>query len=1152
MGVKFIYGRAGSGKSTYCIEQIKKKIEGGSTNKLILLVPEQFTFQTENRLLSLIGESSVLRAEVLSFKRMAYRVFSECGGLTHKRMNDAGRAMLIYKILEELKGDMGIFFRASKQQGFVDIVTKTFSEFKKYNITPEILKKTSEQLGEEAEDLKLKIKDLVMIYNKYNEEIHKNYIDSDDELTMLNHKLDSCNIYDGAEIWIDEFSNFTPQQYDVLLKLMKRAKNISITLTGDTHSKQTDIFDVTANTEKKLLRLCEENRIPYDGYVDINNEIGHRFFNSNELNHLERYFFSYPFNTYNGQNGDIRIYKANNSYDEIETVAKDIIKLVRDKDYRYKDISLVCRNIDDYEKIVSVILSQYNIPYYIDKKRDVAGNPLIVIITSIFDIYLKNWSYESIFKYLKTGLVDIEQKYIDLLENYVLANGIKGSKWSEEYWNYSTTATLNRTNEIAGEELKKLILINDIKENIIAPLDKFYREIQGRKTVRQLCTSLYEFLLEQGIVTRINKWAETFEEKGIVDKAKEYSHILDIFIEVLDQAVEIMGEEIVSIEVFVKILNIGFERYEMGLIPVALDQVNIGDIAKIRSRNVKALYIIGANDGILPAVKKDEGILSDRDRELLKVSGIELAADTKYKAFEEQFLVYTVLTIPSNYLMVTYPVANFEGKSLRPSIIISRLKKIFPSIKEESDLFKIDNDRFEKIVAPNPTFNELIVALRREYDKEEIEDYWAQVYSWFNKSEKWKEKSSKMFKGLTYTNQDNNVSKLKIKKLYGRSEDKLMFSVSRIEKYAQCPFAYYVQYGLKAKDRKIYEFTPPDLGSFMHEILDQFTEHIKENNLKWNEITKEQCSTIISSLVDKEINKNPSSILNSSKRYQYFTDRFKKILTKSVTIISEHMKRSDFSIYKNEFEFGNFSDSEPIKLRLPSGEDIYLTGRIDRVDTVEIDGETYIRIIDYKSGNKNFDLNQLYYGLQIQLLVYLDALIKNSKYFIDKQVLPGAVLYFRIDDPVITSNKDLPQEEIEKEIMKKLKMNGLLLKDAKIIKAMDNTMEGYSLIIPAKFNKDGTFSKDSSVISKKQFDILREYVNSKMIDICEEMISGKIKINPAKQDNFIYCQYCTYSSICQFDKGLKDNNFNIIRKRDKEEVWKDIEERVAEKLKGEQ
>ncbi|EIF6158284.1 helicase-exonuclease AddAB subunit AddB [Clostridium perfringens] len=1157
MGLKIIYGRAGTGKSTFCINQIKKKINNSPTNKLILLVPEQFTFQTENKVLSAIGERYVLNAEVLSFKRLAHNVFNECGGATRTIMGDAGKSMLIFKVLEDLGDNMTVFKNASRQKGFIDIASKTITEFKKYNVNNEVLDLTINEI--EDENLKMKMEELKDVFNEFNSRLHEGYVDEEDQLLLLNEKLDGCSLYDGAEIWIDEFSSFTPNQLSVIGKLLKRAKSVNITLSIDEVNSpkgESDLFVATKNTEKRLMNLIQEEGIAFNGYINLNEDIAYRFKENKELSHIERQLYAYPFKQYRGKNNSLRLYRANNNYDEIEFVAKDILRLVREKQYRFKDISVICRDVDNYEKVVSAIFSEYEIPYYIDKKIDIASNPLIVFINSAVDIISKNWTYESMFKYLKTGLIKefrgIEgAELIDELENYVLAYGIKGKKWMEEWVNYSSS--ILKEEEISEENKQRLERLNDIRETIVTPLDEFNKQCKGKKTLKEFATILYEFLDSKlDIMDTLDKYVDYFKENDMAIEAKEYSEVRDIFIDVLEQAVDVLGNEVMDLNEFMKVLNIGLSQYEMGLIPVALDQVNIGDITRIKSRGTKALYIIGVNDGVLPSASKEEGILSDNDREILLEKGISLASDTRTKIFEEQFLVYTAFTIAEEYLVVTYPLADFEGKSQRPSIIVHRLKKILPNVKEESEGFKLVNDKYDKISAKIPTLNELMIAIRKNYDGAEIEDYWKYVYDWYLREPKWKERIEYVRKGLEYTNLENNISKEKAKKLYEDNKNKISLSVSRLERYAQCPFAYYIQYGLKAKDRKIYEFTAPDLGSFMHEILDEFTNEIKEKDLKWSDLSKENCRNIINSLVDNQVKNNKSSILNSSKRYSYFTDRFKRILTKSVMVISEQMKRSDFEIYKNELAFGFSKDVNSIKLDLPSGESFYLNGRIDRVDKLNLDGETYLRIIDYKTGSKKFDLNKFYNGLQMQLLVYLDALINNSENIVENQAMPGAILYFRIDDPILKSKGDLTEEEIKSEVLKELKLEGLLLDEVKVVKAMDNTLEPgtHSLIIPANMKKAGDLGKNKALITMEQFELLRKYVNEKMVEICQNMIEGKIDIEPCKENKNIVCDYCNYSHICQFDSSLEDNRYKVIPKKKDEEIWKSINEKVGGEVNG--
>ena len=773
--------------------------------------------------------------------------------------------------------------------------------------------------------------------------------------------------------------------------------------------------------------------------------------------------------------------------------------------------------------------------YFLDKKREILSNPLVVLIISALEILVTNWSYESVFKYVKSGLITLETNFIDKLENYILANGIKGYKWTRDL-------LISQDEELTQEEIE----IFEYMEEIRRPIINLYNKIKVDVTVRKYCTALYEFLLEINAFETMDKWLDNFNDKGMQDKIKEYTQVPSIVMDMLDQAVEVLGDEVVDLKTFSKILISGFEEKEIGVIPMALDQVNIGDIARIKGRDVKALYIVGANDGVLPSANKDEGILSDEDRIELKSKGIELASDTRSRVFEEQFMVYTALTIPSNYLMITYPMADFEGKSLRPSIVIPRLKKILPRLKEESEIFNSNlfDDKYHNITAPVPTFNELIEALRREYENEEIEPYWVETFKWFEESEEFKDRTKIIFNGLNYTNLVEKIPREKIKRLYSNDNGRLMFSVSRIEKYAQCPFSYYVQYGLKAKDRKVYEFTAPDLGSFMHDILDQFTNKIRKENILWGDLTKEKCAEIVNELVNSKLKNETNSILNSNKKYQYFSERFKKTITKSVTVISEQMRKGEFDIFKSEFDFGDFKDSDPIKLELPSKEIVYLKGRVDRIDKVDLNGETYIRIVDYKSGSKSFDLNELYYGLQIQLLVYLDAILKNSEQILKTQCMPGGILYFKIDNPIIKSKKALTEEEIQVEVLKKLKMDGLLLKNVELVKSMDRDMETYSLIIPAAFKKDGDFTSTSSVVTESQFELLRKYVNDKMIEICEEMLSGEVKIEPCKSSKVTYCDYCNYSSICQFDTSIKDNKYKIILKKKKDDLWDAMSNKV--------
>lgn len=1150
MSLRFIFGSAGSGKSRYCLESIRKEVlkNDETSKKLVYIVPEQFTFQADRNLVYTLGERGIHKVQVLSFTRMAHVVLSEAGGITRLHMNSAGKNMLIYKILEEVKGDLKVFSRAGKQQGFVNIMSEIISEFKRYNVNPEALKIISGKI-DENEILKEKLEDIEMIFEKFETYLHKSYIDSEDQLLMLIERLDMCSIFDGAEIFIDEFATFTPIQYEIISKLLKKAYRVNITLTTDCltdgkNTDNTDVFMPVKNTENKLVDIAVSNNAVYEKPICLDGGTPYRFRGSKEISHLEKYFFHFPYNPYENATEDLSVFRALNMYSEIRNTASNIIKLCRDKNLRFNNIAVITRNLDNYEKLIEAIFSEYDIPYFIDKRRDIESNPLIILLNSVIEIFTRNWSYESVFRYLKTGLVDVERGDIDLIENYVLLNGIRGRKWMEDEWSYALDYDFSERDEEEAN-LKK---INGIKEKITAPLIKLSESIKEKKKVKEICGFIYDFLTDIKAGEKIEKWVEIFKEQKEIDKANEYSQVWNVVINLLDQLVEVLGDEEVKLEEFVKILKTGISEYDIGVIPATLDEVLVGSIERVKSHEVSAVFIIGANDGVFPRTSEEEGILSDRDRETLKLMGLEIAADTRSQAFEEQFLIYRALTIAGKYLRISYPIADFEGRSMRASIIISRLKKIFPKLKEESDIIinEKDEEVLEQIVGEDASFNELISAIREEKEGKEINSIWWDAYRWYMDREKWRQRCKKAFAGLKYSNQVERVNSAKIKKLYGVP---LKISVSRLEKYAQCPFAYYVQYGLKAEDRKIYEFSMPDLGTFVHEVLDSFSSTLDKEAMSFKDIDEDFAQRAISQIVDEKVKEKTGYILNSSPRYKYMANRLKRIITKSVNVISQQAKRSSFDIAGHEMSFNTKGDYPPIKIELPSGDKIELIGRIDRVDELKTEDGVYIRVIDYKSGNKAFKLSDVYYGLQLQLLVYLDAILTNKEKYIKKGVIPGAILYFKIDDPIVKVDENEDKEDIEKTILKELKMKGLLLKDAKIIKAMDNTItdtkEGYSLIIPARVTEQkGIVDSQTSAATLEEFELLRKYARNIVIKLCEDMLGGNISISPYKKDKSTPCEYCSFKSICQFDPSIKENKYKFLREKKKEEIWESMKKEV--------
>ncbi len=1137
MGLQFIYGRAGTGKSFYCLNQIKSTLLADNTKKLVLLVPEQYTFQAESDLIGNLGTGGILKTEVLSFRRMAYRVLNETGGITYPHIHPAGKCMILYNILDRMKDDFAIFHKSAGSKGFVNTIAGLITELKRYNVYPGDLEVILEKSGEDTY-LFEKLKEIKLIYSRFEDMLAARYRDADDELTILSDKLDRTAMYDDSEIWIDGFSGFTPQEFQVIAKLMQKANMVYITICTDVLEDEgsdiSDIFSPAKKTYKKFVNTAEENLVTVLRSVGLNGGKVPRFADSEELASLEANYFQYPHRPYGKATADIELFEAVNIYSEIEECARDIIRQCRDNGLRFKDIGVVTRNLEGYRELIEAVFEEYGIPCFIDSKSEISDHPLMRLVLSMLDIFIENWSYEAVFRYLKSGLTGFEKSRIDKLENYVLACGIRGSYWTKDT-DWKMTPELVSEDGLDAELEQALFEINGLRREICEPLFRFREKTKGRKKAADICACLYDYLIEMGADRRIEEYIRQFSDTGNLRLANEYEQVWNILMEVFDQVVEVLGDDTLGIERFANILKIGLAEYKISTIPVSLDQVLVGSAEHSKSHEIKALYILGTNDGIFPSAGMSEGILSDSDRLALNQKGIELANDTKARVFDEQFLIYRTLAMPKNYLRVSWPIADHEGKTMRPSIIISRLRKLFPMITEKNNLPEPENTRqsLQAISAPIPAFNQLVLALKEKNKGADVSGIWQSVHQWYSKQPEWAERLETMNNAFKYRNIALPVDREKIRELYGSN---LYSSVSRIERYTACPFAYYVQYGLGARERKIYRLTPPDVGTFMHSVIERFSKMAEEQDISWRSFERDWCREQVSLIVDNLLGGMQNTILGSSKRFRALTLRLKRVVTRAVWLIAEHIRRGSFEPVGYEVDFGEGGKLPPIIIELESGEKITLVGRIDRVDALKTSEGTYLRIVDYKSGEKDFRLSDVYYGLQMQLITYLDAIWENSGRQEEGEFFPGGMLYFKVDDPIIRVSGAGEPEEIEKAIIRKLKMKGLLLADVQLIKHMDNTIEGSSMIIPARLNKGDTLGK-SSVATLEQFTVLRDYVKKLLRDLCSEITKGNVPIKPYKKKKQTSCQYCSYSSICQFDLTQQENSFTLLHDRADEDVW---------------
>lgn len=1147
MGIRFIYGRSGTGKSYTCIEEIYKK-SFDNKKPLILIVPEQLSFRAEKALIEKIGATGINNVHLLSFKRLAFTVFNEVGGVTHKYMNDTGKAIIVGRSIEEVKDDLSIFKKATKQKGFVDKIIGVLTEFKRHKITPQILRDLKENV-DESSLLVDKLSDVEAIYSRFQDKLNQGYFDPEDNLTILKEKIENSDFLKGSEVWIDEFNGFTPQQYDIIGKLLKVCINVNVTIPYGGYevvdkNDETNPYYPIYTTEEKLTKLAQDY-----GYYPKNNlhlSIGHRFKESEELAFLEKNYFNNRGQSFEKTTENIRIFKAQNPYGEIEYVAKEILKLVREKNFRYRDIIVISRDLENYKDIARVIFEEYEIPFFIDDKEDIASNPLVVYITSLLNIFSKGFRDNSIINYFKSGFANLSTEEVDLLENYILEYGIKTrKKWvdeNNEYWR-NTPRYEN---------------IVEIKNKGINPIIKLEKELKGKRSVKDICSSIYKFLVDNRVYESVNEYIEKFKKDNNLLLVDEYSSIWNMFIELLDQFVNILGEDVVTVEEFNSVLSMGISHNKMGLIPTSMDQVVIGSAERIKAQEVKVAIVVGVNDGVLPRITGDEGLFNDNDRIVFKNNNISVADNSFELAFGEQYLIYNLLSIASNLLYVTYPIADLEGKTKRYSMVIPRLKALFPNISEDTDILRDEIGETEtSIVGKTPTFNRLIKKLHQYIEKDEITELWKDIYRYYYEEPEYKEKLYKVIGGFTYKNHVEAIDKEKIRQLYGKG-----LSVSKIEAYANCSFGYFVKYGLRAKERKIYTFAPLDFGNIIHEGLEKFSKVVEKEKVKWGTLDKEFCDRVLNDIILELKNSEEHRILKSSKRYEYIATRVKRILYRMVLIINEQMERGTFEPLGYEISFGFDKDDyyPPIPITLSTGEVVKLQGKIDRVDKTTIDGVNYYRVVDYKTGRIDLDINDVYNGLKIQLLTYLDAILTLEQEHMSKEpviskgegkTMPGAMVYLSVDDPIMDGSKKLTMENLEEEVLKALKMKGIIIKDLKVVKEMDKTIEngGTSSIIPVSLNKpkkgesEAEFSKsNSSVITYEGFNVLRAHMKDKVREICEDMLEGIIEVTPCKNGKSYYCEFCDFSSICQFDETMGVNNFKVMPRRNKKELLQQLEE----------
>ena len=1093
MPLKFVFGPSGSGKSSYLYQHVIQESMKYPERNYIVLVPEQFTMQTQKDLVMMHERKGIMNIDVLSFARLAYRVFEETGGGGLPVLDDEGKNLILRKIAGDYESELKMLGGHMKKQGYISEVKSVISEFTQYDIGEDEIESVMESAGESSR-LYYKLADIRLLYRGFTDYLREKYITKEELLDVLSREVEKSERLKNSTVVLDGFTGFTPVQDRLLGELMRHCREVIVTVTMDrrenpyVYEHPYQLFALSKQMVTSLLQIAKQNKIPVEESVELYDHVPWRFKEQEALAFLEKHLFRYGAGAYEKEQEQVKLHLAKNPREEAYAVAEQVRRMMREDGYRLRDIGVIVSDMDVYADRLKQAFIKYDIPFFMDHKRSILLNSFVEYIRSVLHMAEQSFSYESVFRFLRTNLAGFTYEEIDELENYVIGLGIKGYKHWQEKW----------TRKLKGMAQEDLDKMNHYRRQLVEKVDGLiYVLRQRRKTVADITRVIYEFMVQENLQVRLAEQEELFKAKGELALAREYAQIYRIVIELFDKFVELLGDEEVSLSEYCKLLDAGLEEARVGVIPPEVDQVVIGDMQRTRLKDIKALLFAGANDVYLPGALLRTGLLSELDREKFAREKLTLSAGGKEKAYVQKFYLYLNLTKPSEKLDIYYSKVSADGKSVRPSYLIQELQKLFPKLKVR------DEERYlkEQELTENIGFDRMI----REFvqKRHETDGAWCELYSWYKKNPKWQEKVERFLEAGYYRKPLDALTEEAAKRLYG---EEFETSITRMERFAVCAFSHFLTYGLGLREREEYDFQAADLGNVCHRALERFSYKVERETGDWLKLTEEQRNQYVEESVEEAIADYGNSILYSSSRNAYLIVRMKRMLEKTVWALTKQLAAGDFKPSAYEMRFAN--------------------GKIDRVDTCEDGDCIYVKVIDYKTGSKSFDVTALYHGLQLQLMVYMDAALQlEQKKHPEKEILPAGVFYYRIQDPLI----DRPKEGEEREsILKELKPDGMISLEKEVLEHLDHCMVGESSVIPVKYNKNGSLSKSSKAASAQDFYLMMKYAVNKVEEIRQKILSGDVKVNPYRRGTETSCDYCSYRQICGFDTKMEGYRYREI------------------------
>lgn len=1075
MSLQFILGSSGSGKSYRLYEEVIRESMEHPSENFIVIVPEQFTMGTQEKIVKMHPNHGVLNVDIVSFPRLAYKVFGELGVAEKEVLDDTGKSLIIRKILEEKKDELVTFKKNIDKPGFVEEIKSAVSEMLQYGVTPDRLAEAAGNLQNPL--LRYKLQDIVTVYDGFKSYISGKYIASEEILEVLCRVAERSEIIRNSTITLDGFTGFTPIQYRLLRILMGCCRKITVALTIDSSEKinvldgLSNLFYLSKNTIHKLYTIADETQTMILPETFMEDREPVRLRDSKGLVFLEKNIFRYDGRVYTGNDRAVRVFEGNMPKNEIAFAVGEIKRLVMEKGWHYSDFAIVSADIETYGEAVVNVLAQNHIPSFLDYKRNIMGNSAVSFLRGALQVLEEDFSYESVFGFLKTGFTDMTREQADILENYCLAMGIRGYKRYNTLW-------IRKNREMEQLELS-MEDINSLREQVLAVFDTFREEIRECKTVLDYCRALYHFMVRQRLEEKLAKQAAFFAEQGEMSRKGEYEQVYGKIVQLLDKFVTLLGDEKMSFQEFNDILDAGFREIKVGLIPQAADAVIIGDIERTRIENIKALFFMGVNDGIIPRQAAGGGIISETDKEILRENQIELSMTEREKVFIQKFYLYLSMTKPSDRLYLSYARICADGRARKMSYLLISIRKLFPDIRIMDGVSQQNTLRLVQIPKSDVTWR---------YVQEFLDEETAN-------------------------------------KLYG---DNYLTSVSAIESYSACAFAHFITYGLRLHERELYDIKAADIGTLYHDTLECFSEKLVSLGKTFTDITEEERKHLVAESVMQVTTDYGNTVLYSTSRNEYMISRVIAMTDRTVWAVGEQLSKGRF--VPMEFERGFVLDNR-------------VRGRIDRIDTYD-DGENlYVKVVDYKTGDSDFDLPDTYYGLKIQLVTYMNAaLALEKKKYPDRKIIPAAMFYYNIKNPIVDE-----AEDIDAAILEKLRVKGILNDDLMVLEALDSAKEGKSLVIPVTYQKDGSVRESPDVFTLEKMKQLTEYVRDYINLSMEEILKGDIAVKPYMKDKKTGCDYCGYRSICGFDEKIPGCKYNSLRNLSEEEVFK----RIAEGKRGE-